>query len=176
MGIGRIGDVRFLDRGITIHRRWVCQAQPWGPDSDPIGELAWRCWREARAKRCYLRVIGSLPGGDETASAAELGGGIVLDGPCALTVGEVGEPLEEEGSQVETPRAFSPEPPYSTSGGLPPLGGRGIGVASRGLNARVRPNPTSSATPQWGSRTCCRRLPPLGGSALLPLGRGALEI
>ena len=56
--------------------------------------------------------------------------------------------------------------PYSTSGGLPPLGGRGIGVASRGLNARVRPNPTSSATPQWGSRTCCRRLPPLGGSGL----------
>src|SRR4030095_15302687 len=57
--------------------------------------------------------------------------------------------------------------PYSTSGGLPPLGGRGIGVASRGLNARVRPNPTGSATPQWGSRTCCRRLPPLGGSGLL---------
>jgi len=43
---------------------------------------------------------------------------------------------------------------------------RGIGVASRGLNARVRPNPTSSATPQWGSRTCYRRLPPLGGSGL----------
>ena len=42
-----------------------------------------------------------------------------------------------------------------------------MGVASRGLNARVRPNPTSSATPQWGSRTCCRRLPPLGGSGLL---------
>ena len=40
-------------------------------------------------------------------------------------------------------------------------------MASRGLNARVRPNLTSSATPQWGSRTCCRRLPPLGGSGLL---------
>jgi hypothetical protein len=38
-------------------------------------------------------------------------GGIVLDAPFDLTVGEVIELLEEESPEVDTEREFSAEPP-----------------------------------------------------------------
>jgi hypothetical protein len=57
-------------------------------------------------------MVGSMPGVDETSSAEELVGGIVLDGPFDLTVGEVVESLEEESPEVDTQREFSPEPPF----------------------------------------------------------------
>jgi hypothetical protein len=43
--------------------------------------------------------------------------GIVLDGPFDLAVGEVVEPLEEEGPQVDTQLEFSAKPPFALGSG-----------------------------------------------------------
>src|SRR4029450_5399416 len=114
---GRIGDVRFLDSGIDIHGRWLCKAQLCGPDGDDIGHLALRFWREARAKLFDLGVIGRVPWVDETSSAKELVGGIVPQGPFDLAISEVIEPLEQEGSEVDTQRECSAKPPFALGGG-----------------------------------------------------------
>ena len=127
MGIGRIGDVRFLDSGIDIHRRWVCKAQLCGPDGDHIGHLALRFWREARAKLFDLGVVGSVPGVHKTLPAEESVGGIVLDGPFDLAVGQVVKPLEEEGPQVDPQPEFSAEPPFALGRGALQIGQDHIG-------------------------------------------------
>src|SRR5499427_3669770 len=115
--IGRIGNVRFLDSRVDIHSRWVGKAQLGGPDGDHIGHLALRFGRKARAKRFDLGVVRRVPWIDETASAKELVGGIVLQGPFDLAISEVIEPLEQEGPEVDTQCQFSAQPPFARGGG-----------------------------------------------------------
>src|SRR5262252_7257812 len=115
--IGRIGHVRFLDRGVDIHGRGVGKAQLGGPDGDHIGHLALRFWREARTKRFDLGVVRRVPWVDETSSAQQLVGCIVLKGPFDLAISEVIEPLEQEGPEVDTPCQFSAKPPFALGGG-----------------------------------------------------------
>ena len=117
VGIGRIGHVRFLDSGIDSHRCWICKAQFRGPDGDHMGHLAWRFWREARAKLLNLGMVGRMPWSDETSSAKELVGGIVLNGPFDLAIREVIEPLEQEDPEVDTQRQFSAKPPLALGRG-----------------------------------------------------------
>jgi len=117
VGIGRIGDVRFLDSGIDIHRCWSCKAQFRGPDGDHIGHLALRVWREARAKLLDLGVVRRMPWSDKTSSAKELVGGIVPNGPFDLAISEVIEPLEKQDPEVDTQRQFSAKPPLALSRG-----------------------------------------------------------
>jgi len=74
-------------------------------------------WREARAKRSDLGVVGRVPWVDETSSAKESVGGIILHGPFDLAIGEVIEPLEQESSEVATQREFSAKSPFARGGG-----------------------------------------------------------
>ena len=57
-------------------------------------------------------MVRSMPWVDEPSSAEELIGGIVLDGPFNLTVGEGIAPLEVENSEVDRQREWSAEPPF----------------------------------------------------------------
>jgi hypothetical protein len=72
-------------------------------------------------------MIRSVPQGDDPSSVEELVGGIVLDGPFDLTVGEVIEPLEEYSPQVEPQPEFSAEPPFALGGGAFQIGQDHIG-------------------------------------------------
>lgn len=47
-----------------------------------------------------------------TPPTEELVGGMVLDSPVNLSIGEVVEPLEEESPEVDTQRELSAEPPF----------------------------------------------------------------
>jgi len=58
-----------------------------------------------------------VPWVDETSSAEELVGGMVLDGPFDLTISEVIEPLKKEGPEVDTPRQCSAQPPCALGSG-----------------------------------------------------------
>ena len=52
---------------------------------------------------------------------------MVLDGPFALAVSEVIEPLQEEGAQVDTPLECSAEPPLARGSGALQIGQYHIG-------------------------------------------------
>jgi hypothetical protein len=58
-----------------------------------------------------------VPGVAETAAAPVLGGGLGLQGPCALASGEVREPLEKAGAAVEPQPELSAKPPRALGGG-----------------------------------------------------------
>lgn len=127
MGIGRVGDGGFLHRRIDSHDRRVGEAQLGRPDGDYIGGLSRRLRGQPRTKRFDLGVVGSVPGINNTPSAEKLVGSIVLDGPFDLTVGEVVEPLEEQGPQVDPPPEFSAEPPLALGRGVFQIGQYYIG-------------------------------------------------
>ncbi len=51
-------------------------------------------------------------------AAEQLVGGIILDPPLDLAVGEVVEPLEQEGPKVDAQLEFSADPPFALGGGV----------------------------------------------------------
>jgi len=68
-----------------------------------------------------------VPWVDETSSAKELVGGIVLHGPFNLAIGEVIEPLEQKSSQMDAELELASEPPFPLGRGTLQIGEYYIG-------------------------------------------------
>jgi hypothetical protein len=88
------------------------------PATRVMASVLLRFWIEARAKRFDLGVVGNVLGVHKPLAAEELASGIVLDGPFDLAVGEMVEPLEEEGPKVDTQPEFSAESPLALGSGI----------------------------------------------------------
>ena len=52
-----------------------------------------------------------------TPPTEELVGGMVLDSPVNLSIGEVIEPLEQKGTEVDTQLEFASKPPFALGRG-----------------------------------------------------------
>src|SRR5215471_13491661 len=62
-------------------------------------------------------MVRGTPVVDNTPPTEELVGGMVLASPVNLSIGEVVEPLEQKGTEVDTQREFSAQPPFARGGG-----------------------------------------------------------
>ena len=72
-------------------------------------------------------MVGWAPVVDHAPPTKELVGSIVLDAPVHLAVGEVIEPLEQEGAQVDAQPEFSAQPPFAFGRGALQIGQGHVG-------------------------------------------------
>jgi hypothetical protein len=72
-------------------------------------------------------MIWNVPGINNTPSAENLVGRIILNGPFDLAVGQVVKPLEEQSPQVDPQPEFSAEPPCALGCGAFQIGQNYIG-------------------------------------------------
>jgi len=125
--IRRRSDMGFLDGGINIPLRGVCTAQLCCPDGDLVGDLSLRLGRQTGAKLFNLGMVRCTPVVHHTPPTEELVGSMVLDSPGNLSIGEVGEPLEQQGTEVDTQLAFASKPLFPLGRGALQIGEYHVG-------------------------------------------------
>ena len=67
-------------------------------------------------------MVGRMPLLNATQAAEELVGCVVLESTFNLSVGQIIQPLQQKGTEMNTQLEFSAQPPFTLGGGLFQIG------------------------------------------------------